>query len=386
MTPEDEDRRRRRRERNKIAATKCRMKKRERTLNLVSESEILEHQNIDLKTQVRTLEMERRTLTEMLQSHSSTCIRPEGFQPPPTRCTIPIAKYIGDISNFTMDGQPSQQQHQQHQPQLRPVPSQSMPTKQPIPSMSTIKFCSKQQQIDPASINCDSLSTTLADMSFCSKTGTIISTSYCKQSPTGDRYAMSPDSCFIKSPVPDILNGYNTGGGIPTHHHHTSQHHIKNDYIPNCENSDGGESNFALKCELADSHEHESPYTTIQSADRFLFDGTETFDGSGIGNGGGGGGGNNGAIVNNGCDQIHRQHMKILNNNNNININNNTAIIEFAGAHCQNFETNLLKTDFLSHTSEFLALADGTETQFTDLDSGVTTYTNITNNNNGCMA
>lgn len=35
LTPEDEERRRRRRERNKIAATKCRLKKREKTFNLV---------------------------------------------------------------------------------------------------------------------------------------------------------------------------------------------------------------------------------------------------------------------------------------------------------------------------------------------------------------
>jgi hypothetical protein len=35
LTAEDEERRRRRRERNKIAATKCRLKKRERTVNLV---------------------------------------------------------------------------------------------------------------------------------------------------------------------------------------------------------------------------------------------------------------------------------------------------------------------------------------------------------------
>lgn len=53
LTPEDEERRRRRRERNKIAATKCRMKKRERTVNLVTESEVLENQNIDLKAQLK---------------------------------------------------------------------------------------------------------------------------------------------------------------------------------------------------------------------------------------------------------------------------------------------------------------------------------------------
>lgn len=38
LTAEDEERRRRRRERNKIAATKCRLKKRERTTHLMQVS------------------------------------------------------------------------------------------------------------------------------------------------------------------------------------------------------------------------------------------------------------------------------------------------------------------------------------------------------------
>lgn len=59
------------------------MKKRERTLNLVSESEILEMQNIELKNQERALESERRILMEALQSHSTACILPGGYQAPP---------------------------------------------------------------------------------------------------------------------------------------------------------------------------------------------------------------------------------------------------------------------------------------------------------------
>lgn len=73
LTPEDEERRRRRRERNKIAATKCRLKKRERTANLIQESEILETQNIDLKNQLHVLQKEQLTLTEMLSQHRPLC-------------------------------------------------------------------------------------------------------------------------------------------------------------------------------------------------------------------------------------------------------------------------------------------------------------------------
>lgn len=78
LTPEDEERRRRRRERNKIAATKCRLKKREKTTILVQESEILETQNHDLKTQIQELETQRRRLVDMLSLHGPTCLKQGG--------------------------------------------------------------------------------------------------------------------------------------------------------------------------------------------------------------------------------------------------------------------------------------------------------------------
>ncbi|XP_070491177.1 activating transcription factor 3-like isoform X2 [Chironomus tepperi] len=73
LTPEDEDRRRRRRERNKIAATKCRLKKRECINNLMRESETLEAQNVELKTQLKSLEEEYKYLTDMWQAHQHEC-------------------------------------------------------------------------------------------------------------------------------------------------------------------------------------------------------------------------------------------------------------------------------------------------------------------------
>ncbi|XP_034941652.1 activating transcription factor 3 [Chelonus insularis] len=85
LTPEDEERRRRRRERNKIAATKCRLKKREKTVILVQESETLESQNHDLKSQIQELETQRRRLVDMLSVHTPTCIKQgntnEAYQP-----------------------------------------------------------------------------------------------------------------------------------------------------------------------------------------------------------------------------------------------------------------------------------------------------------------
>ncbi|XP_018324656.2 activating transcription factor 3 [Agrilus planipennis] len=73
LTPEDEERRRRRRERNKIAATKCRLKKRERTANLIRESETLETQNIELKSQVQEMQNQQRLLIDMISKHRSVC-------------------------------------------------------------------------------------------------------------------------------------------------------------------------------------------------------------------------------------------------------------------------------------------------------------------------
>ncbi|XP_073984175.1 activating transcription factor 3 isoform X2 [Rhodnius prolixus] len=95
LTPEDEERRRRRRERNKIAATKCRLKKRERTVNLVQESEILETQNHDLKSQIKELENQRRKLVDMLSGHRPSCSKnyqtsaasTSSYQEPYQRCS-----------------------------------------------------------------------------------------------------------------------------------------------------------------------------------------------------------------------------------------------------------------------------------------------------------
>jgi len=75
LTAEDEERRRRRRERNKVAATKCRNKKKEKTCLLVSEGEILESQNKNLKQEISRLEAEKRHLVEILSLHEPSCAK-----------------------------------------------------------------------------------------------------------------------------------------------------------------------------------------------------------------------------------------------------------------------------------------------------------------------
>lgn len=73
LTPEDEERRRRRRERNKVAATKCRNKKKEKTQILVQESENLEATNVSLKDEIQKLEAELNRLQDLLTHHLPVC-------------------------------------------------------------------------------------------------------------------------------------------------------------------------------------------------------------------------------------------------------------------------------------------------------------------------
>lgn len=98
LTAEDEERRRKRRERNKIAATKCRLKKREKTTNLMQESNVLETKNYDLKSQIQELETQRNELMKMLSAH-------------------PCAKRHPRQHQQHQQQQQQQHHHQQHQPQ-----------------------------------------------------------------------------------------------------------------------------------------------------------------------------------------------------------------------------------------------------------------------------
>lgn len=73
LTPEDEERRRRRRERNKVAATKCRNKKKFHVVTLCQESQILETTNRDLKEEIQFLEREQHKLKTIFQNHLPYC-------------------------------------------------------------------------------------------------------------------------------------------------------------------------------------------------------------------------------------------------------------------------------------------------------------------------
>jgi len=73
QSPEDEFRRRRRRERNKVAAEKCRNKKKKETMNLFSEREVVERANVCYKEEIAKLEAEQRQLMHLLANHQPLC-------------------------------------------------------------------------------------------------------------------------------------------------------------------------------------------------------------------------------------------------------------------------------------------------------------------------
>lgn len=79
----DDDRRTRRREKNKVAAARCRNKKKERTDYLQKESDRLELLNGELKAQIESLKKEKQHLVHMLNRHRPTCIvRTDSVQTP----------------------------------------------------------------------------------------------------------------------------------------------------------------------------------------------------------------------------------------------------------------------------------------------------------------
>ncbi|KAL1253938.1 hypothetical protein QQF64_016167 [Cirrhinus molitorella] len=101
VTPEEGDRKKRRRERNKIAAAKCRNKKKEKTDNLQKESEKLESINAELKAQIEELKNQKQQLVYMLNLHRPTCIvRAQNGQTPEDERKL----FIQQIKETTLQG------------------------------------------------------------------------------------------------------------------------------------------------------------------------------------------------------------------------------------------------------------------------------------------
>ncbi|XP_070776066.1 fos-related antigen 2 isoform X2 [Enoplosus armatus] len=101
LTPEEEEKRRVRRERNKLAAAKCRNRRRELTEMLQGETEKLEEEKADLQKEIESLQKEKDKLEFMLVAHNPVC-------------KLPIDERHQQSGH--------QQHHQQQQQQCAPLP------------------------------------------------------------------------------------------------------------------------------------------------------------------------------------------------------------------------------------------------------------------------
>uniref|UniRef100_H3BFJ5 Protein c-Fos n=1 Tax=Latimeria chalumnae TaxID=7897 RepID=H3BFJ5_LATCH len=77
LTPEEEEKRRIRRERNKMAAAKCRNRRRELTDTLQAETDSLEDDKSALQAEIASLMKEREKLEFILAAHKPACKIPE---------------------------------------------------------------------------------------------------------------------------------------------------------------------------------------------------------------------------------------------------------------------------------------------------------------------
>lgn len=122
LSPDEEEKRRQRRERNKLAAAKCRNRRRELTDQLQEETEELEKEQASLQSQVEELHTERQKLELMLVSHASVC----------------------DLA--TVDDQPQLQQRQAHTQQALPCQIISHPAECSLQAPSHPKVKREQQE------------------------------------------------------------------------------------------------------------------------------------------------------------------------------------------------------------------------------------------------
>nr|XP_033813153.1 protein fosB isoform X2 [Geotrypetes seraphini] len=85
MTPEEEEKRRVRRERNKLAAAKCRNRRKELTDRLQTETDVLEEEKAELEAEILELQKEKERLEFVLVAHKPSCKIPYEEVPDPSQ-------------------------------------------------------------------------------------------------------------------------------------------------------------------------------------------------------------------------------------------------------------------------------------------------------------
>ncbi|XP_074023561.1 protein FosB isoform X1 [Numenius arquata] len=97
LTPEEEEKRRVRRERNKLAAAKCRNRRRELTDRLQAETDQLEEEKAELESEIAELQKEKERLEFVLVAHAPACKLPfeDPLGAPPPATATPEVSSLG---------------------------------------------------------------------------------------------------------------------------------------------------------------------------------------------------------------------------------------------------------------------------------------------------
>ncbi|XP_050991738.1 protein fosB isoform X2 [Labeo rohita] len=136
LTPEEEEKRRVRRERNKLAAAKCRNRRRELTDRLQSETDILEEEKAELEAEISELQKEKERLEFVLVAHQPGCKIPYQDQPPAplpqTSPQTPSVSVVGlTVKEDTFYLPPAYSSHHHHHvPVSQPTQTQPAPAQQ----------------------------------------------------------------------------------------------------------------------------------------------------------------------------------------------------------------------------------------------------------------
>nr|XP_055182939.1 fos-related antigen 2 isoform X1 [Nyctereutes procyonoides] len=107
LSPEEEEKRRIRRERNKLAAAKCRNRRRELTEKLQAETEELEEEKSGLQKEIAELQKEKEKLEFMLVAHGPVCkISPEERRSPSASGLQPLRGGGGGVGAVVVKQEP----------------------------------------------------------------------------------------------------------------------------------------------------------------------------------------------------------------------------------------------------------------------------------------
>ncbi|XP_065139114.1 protein FosB isoform X1 [Paramisgurnus dabryanus] len=147
LTPEEEEKRRVRRERNKLAAAKCRNRRRELTDRLQSETDILEEEKAELEAEISELQKEKERLEFVLVAHQPSCKIPYQDQPPaqmqqtsPQAASVSVVGLTVKEDSFYLP--PAYSSHHHHVPVSQPTQTQPAPAQQQQGMMQEVAFSS----------------------------------------------------------------------------------------------------------------------------------------------------------------------------------------------------------------------------------------------------